>query len=488
MREPVVEADYMIIGAGACAMSFADVILTESQCTVAIVDRHAQPGGHWNEAYPFVRLHQPSAYYGVSSRALGRMTRYTDGLSAGSFELATGHQVLVYLDEVMREQFLPTGRVTYLPMSEYLPDGTVVSTVTGKKQHVVARRRVVDARYLGSVVPSTHAPSFHVADGVGFVPINGLGTLAHPHPGYVIYGAGKTGVDACLWLLERGVDPAKITWVRPRDSWFHNRVRNQPDHKLLGMVADLLEAGSCAESVEDLVARLEQTSVLLRIDSGHWPTMFRQATMSEPEVEQLRRIEHVVRLGYVTGIEPEVVHLDRGELDVEPSWLHVDCTAEGLRRRHPIPIFQRDRITLQFVVVNGLPTYSAAIIAKLELSVDDDAAKNLACPPIPITGDLLDIATNLLVGLESEAKWGAIPALAAWMASTRLNPLSWALADVTAGGSEAQQSLERLFTRMEPALANLRRILAGASDEDRAPGRLGPRSTVSVGPSARGDG
>ncbi len=34
----------------------------------SIVDRNDQPGGHWTTAYPFVRLHQPSAYYGVNSR------------------------------------------------------------------------------------------------------------------------------------------------------------------------------------------------------------------------------------------------------------------------------------------------------------------------------------------------------------------------------------------------------------------------------------
>ncbi len=42
------------------------------------------PGGHWTRAYPFVRLHQPSAYYGVNSRrgstvsTLTRMVRAAD--------------------------------------------------------------------------------------------------------------------------------------------------------------------------------------------------------------------------------------------------------------------------------------------------------------------------------------------------------------------------------------------------------------------------
>lgn len=37
-----------------------------------MVDRRPKIGGHWNDAYPFVRLHQPSSFYGVASRPLGR--------------------------------------------------------------------------------------------------------------------------------------------------------------------------------------------------------------------------------------------------------------------------------------------------------------------------------------------------------------------------------------------------------------------------------
>ena len=62
--------DYLIIGSGAAGMSFADQLLTETNANIVIVDRHHLPGGHWNDAYPFVRLHGPSAFYGVGSRQL----------------------------------------------------------------------------------------------------------------------------------------------------------------------------------------------------------------------------------------------------------------------------------------------------------------------------------------------------------------------------------------------------------------------------------
>ena len=66
------KAEYLIVGSGLVGMAFADTLLTETDASLIIVDRYAKPGGHWNMAYPFVTLHQPSAYFGVSSKELSR--------------------------------------------------------------------------------------------------------------------------------------------------------------------------------------------------------------------------------------------------------------------------------------------------------------------------------------------------------------------------------------------------------------------------------
>ena len=58
----IIQTDYLVVGAGATAMSFVDTLLSETDADVTMVDRRYRPGGHWNDAYPFVRLHQPSAY------------------------------------------------------------------------------------------------------------------------------------------------------------------------------------------------------------------------------------------------------------------------------------------------------------------------------------------------------------------------------------------------------------------------------------------
>jgi len=38
------EVDYLVIGAGAAGMAFTDTLLTETEATIAIVDRRHRPG------------------------------------------------------------------------------------------------------------------------------------------------------------------------------------------------------------------------------------------------------------------------------------------------------------------------------------------------------------------------------------------------------------------------------------------------------------
>src|SRR5882724_2245086 len=76
-----IETDYLVVGSGAMGMAFTDTLVSETDASVVVVDRNDQPGGHWTTAYPFVRLHQPSAYYGVNSRGLGSDTIDHSGLN-----------------------------------------------------------------------------------------------------------------------------------------------------------------------------------------------------------------------------------------------------------------------------------------------------------------------------------------------------------------------------------------------------------------------
>ena len=253
------QADYLIVGAGAVGLAFADTILAESDASIVIVDRHGRPGGHWNDAYDFVRLHQPSAFYGVNSLPLGSESKDRTGLNAGLFELASGSEVSAYFDRVMHQQLLPSGRVQYFPMSHYRGGGWFVPLLWGEETQVNVARKTVDATYYGTSVPSTHTPKFEIAGGVHVVPPNGLSRLwqtaadeAKRPERYVILGAGKTAMDVGVFLLQSGVPADRISWVMPRDSWLLNRKHTQPTleffHETMGAQTDQFDAVAAARS------------------------------------------------------------------------------------------------------------------------------------------------------------------------------------------------------------------------------------------------
>src|SRR3954471_5481898 len=310
-----IEADYLVVGAGAMGLAFTDTIVSETDAKVVVVDRNHQPGGHWTAAYPFVRLHQPSAYYGVNSRDLGSNTIDQSGLNAGYYELAGGAEVCAYFDAVMQQQLLPTGRVTYLPMSEYLGEGHV-RTLGGDEIEVSARRVVTS--HVEIVVPSMRPPSYAVAPGVDCVPPNELPRIREARERYVIVGAGKTAMDACLWLLRHGIAPQRLTWIKPRDSWLLDRGAVQPGRlfakRMLADVTGQLTAVELADSIADLFDRLAANGSLLRIDEAVEPEMYRCAIVSQTELAQLRLIEDVVRMGHVKEIEPGRAALEGGSL------------------------------------------------------------------------------------------------------------------------------------------------------------------------------
>ncbi len=58
--------------------------------------------------------------------------------------------------------------------------------------------------------------------------------------------------------------------------------------------------------------------------------MLKGATVSPGELDELRRIENVVRLGHVERIDPDMIILEEGEVPTAPDHLHVHCASAGL--------------------------------------------------------------------------------------------------------------------------------------------------------------
>ena len=89
----MIETGYLVIGSVAAGMAITDALLTHTKANVTMIDRRYAPGGHWIDAYPYVRLHQPSAFYGVDSTPMEQDDIDVTGLNAGFYELASADDI-----------------------------------------------------------------------------------------------------------------------------------------------------------------------------------------------------------------------------------------------------------------------------------------------------------------------------------------------------------------------------------------------------------
>ena len=228
--------DYLVIGAGATGMAFCDTLLHQSPTSVSVVliDAKTRPGGHWNDSYNFVRLHQPSDMYGVESMKLeppDDVASIDNDKNDESHHRATRLEILEYYTKVcnMPEEnynFHFVGGTTF-DMSQLdlldgdntqsrLPsasDGIEYKLPEGRS---IMARKVVDARYLEPDLPVHIPPKFQYDQTIRMIPVNSLAsdTDEQQTKHYVIIGAGKTGMDAIVYLLQhQSVDPSDIMWI-----------------------------------------------------------------------------------------------------------------------------------------------------------------------------------------------------------------------------------------------------------------------------------
>jgi len=457
------ETDYLIVGAGAVGMAFADTILHETNADIILVDKHHKCGGHWNVAYPFVTLHQPSQFYGVSSKELSKGRVDEIGLNKGLADLATGADIMAYFDEVMNHTFLPTGRVRFFPMCDYVGDGEFKHRLTGETFKVNANK-TVDATWLKTSVPAEHKPNFTIDDGAQFMPLNDLPKITTPPAGFVIIGGGKTGIDACLWLLEHGVAPKDIRWIKSRDAWLLDRQNTQVMERYFGSTmgsqAGQMESIANATSIEDMFDRLEACGYFVRIDKDVRPKMFHGATISQMELEKLRvLIPTIVRKGRVQHVGRDEITLDQGTIPTSPGHIHVDCSASAITNEEIKPIFEDDLITPQ-TVRSYQPVFSAAFIAHIESTNRTQDQKNQICSVVPLPNADLDYIRFTAAFMMNQYQWGQDPEIRAWLKQNRLDGFSKIVAGISKGDAEKQAIMKRLRDHMFPAMGKLQQFLA----------------------------
>jgi hypothetical protein len=312
---------------------------------------------------------------------------------------------------------------------------------------------------------------------VRLVPPNALPQLWHTHQQsgqqggqqggqprhFVIVGAGKTAMDAAVWLIQAGASPDAIQWVMPRDSWLVNRVTTQPApeffNEVIGGQADQMQAFAQATSTADLFLRLEACGAVLRIHADRVPTMFHLATIAPAELEVLRRIRQVIRLGHVQSIATDHMLLDQGRVSAQPDTLFIDCTASAVEPRPLQPIFQGERIVLQLVRLPQ-PAFSAALVAYVEAHYDSDERKNGLCGTVPFTHTLDDYARAMRANMRNQFQWGQDKALRQWIRDSRLDGFGKLMTGIDPNDVEKQAIMARLKEQSAAAMANLDRLIA----------------------------
>jgi len=421
------ECDYLVIGAGTCGMSFVDTLLTEHEsASVILADRNMRAGGHWTTAYPFVRLHQPSSNYGVNSLRLSKSKDSKGRERENANDRATAHEILEYYEEV-KDQFLDSGRVRCIFGAEYYQtkngdhmlslsnwnneeqnsnddNKNNINSADKGKPCIPLEKTVYNVycqkvvRCISNVVvPSMRqGPTFPVDDSIMVKSVNELPNeidKSNKIKRYVVLGAGKTGSDAILYLLENGIDQSAITWVISRDMWYCIREGYWPTNgestyrdKYL-ILKPFLTFNKCA----DVFLNYEQNGVLGRLQSNSptIPEVFKGAIIGREELAALRSIKNVIRLGRVTSIVSESIAFEEGNVSLSSvgtakDILFVDCMAEsfcGYESVDKVQLFEPGKISIGPLLHVFNPSFSAAIIAYVEatFNADCDDLKNRFC-------------------------------------------------------------------------------------------------------------
>jgi hypothetical protein len=414
----MVAADYLVVGAGAAGMAFVDSLIHNADVHVAIVDRRRGAGGHWLDAYPFVRLHQASEFYGVVSTPLSNGELQAGGPESGMHQRAPAPEIVAYYAHVL-ESMVAGGQVNFYPNSEYLGGGRWTSRLSGQHFAVPDSCRVVNAHYLAPDIPAQTPAPFGIADGAHCIPVNDLVGMSEIPGQFVIVGSGKTATDAIVWLLDNGVDPDTVCWVRPRDPWMFNRAVVQPDPTInLRMVADILEAASEATTPDDLFLRMEAAGVMMRVDPRVTPTMAKTPTLAHWELDRLKTIENVVRLGHIRHVEPGHLVCEDGDATIDRDALVVHCAASGLQYPPLVPVWGPEGITLQCIATG--PIFGAAIAGYVEATREHDAEKNRLCPPHSLPNTPADWPRTIVQGAQGSQALATEPDVMRWSHATSL--------------------------------------------------------------------
>jgi len=302
-----ISCDYLVIGSGAASLAFIDTLLTElPDVKVILVDKHPAPGGHWNDAYDFVSLHQPSILYGVTSKQLegNWLSCLLKEYTLPWKHHATKTQILAYFKSLV-DGWVGKGKVEYYNLCKYdftNEDGIhKFYSLDGKKHfNVKVNIKLINAVLMEPIVPSIHPVDIPIEEGITLSSpndvfrINEIGLRSDDKRRFLVLGCGKTGTDTILYLQRKmGVDPDHITWIISNDVWCLK------DMFPSDYATALIEFDGDKEKTN---LALEERGCFIRLDESVLPTQFRFAVTTNEDIVTLRKVKKVIRRGRVASI------------------------------------------------------------------------------------------------------------------------------------------------------------------------------------------
>jgi len=399
------ECDYLVVGAGAASLAFIDTLLTElPETKIVLIDKKKAPGGHWVDAYGFVRLHQPSRIYGIASLQLeGNWLRTMLTLCVRPWKhRATKQEILAYFGRFV-EAKIASGQVGFYPRCIYgfetgekdtsasndeeIDNLHFFRSVDGSESYQVrVNIKLIDGTKGECTIPHDSPLQFPVDEEVqvmtpnqiydSFEGENNKRTSLLLRNKYVVLGAGKTGID-CVVYLQRTmkIDPSDIAWVVSRDVWMGNSERGGDPQTWTRCLAE------CDNDTNKAALALEAKGNLVRLDSNVLPSRFRFPIIPPDELQLARNITTIIRRGRAKSIRrksrgsAEEVVIEFG--DGHPPWeafapiqqcVFVHATSPGpFNGSDPnIPVFNSPKTMTLQLILTGPRTFSMSLLAKLE--------------------------------------------------------------------------------------------------------------------------
>ncbi|MEM1429162.1 MAG: FAD-dependent oxidoreductase [Pseudomonadota bacterium] len=336
--------DLVVVGAGVAGLNalYAATEYLPSTARALLIDQKHAPGGMWNTAYDYVRLHQPHPMFTV-----GDMT----------WDWSKPRDYLARRDEVRDHLARAIGAVSGRINLEVALSRTVAScdeVQTDRGPRARLRFHANDMPEQATTVEATRAifasgldyrPAEPLAlssrNVVSIIPQATLETLAaHPRAPVCVVGGGKTGMDTVLAVLSQ--DPSrKVTLVNGRGTNFLNRTKYIPtglarwtSGKLISRFFRDLALQFDGENEDKTVAYIRR---VYSTDAGAANEVFLYGLQSEEERRRISAGLHRTHADYLTDVADSpagpVMRFRSGpEAEIDEGSIIVNCTGSFFRQ------------------------------------------------------------------------------------------------------------------------------------------------------------